>query len=224
MLQLRTTSLFQFTGVCVKKMVMAAALLVAGTSAAQAVTYAFTGTEDGGAAVSGTLTIDTDLLTAANGAQAPATNYYFSTGDDTSTVAGGFLSVNFLSTGTQPTLFSSSPDYTYHQVMGDPGDGSFTLELDYEIANQDGTFSDSAFSLSRQDLFSTTDVAGVLLPNFTDGGTFYFSATGPDATSTGSIIFSALGAVPESSTWAMLVMGFGATGAALRRRRPAAIA
>jgi hypothetical protein len=37
-------------------------------------------------------------------------------------------------------------------------------------------------------------------------------------------IANAVGAVPEPSTWAMMLIGFGAVGASLRRRRVSAIA
>ncbi len=50
-------------------------------------------------------------------------------------------------------------------------------------------------------------------------GVYYNDSTGLNFTVT-----SAAGAVPEASTWAMLIAGFGLTGAAMRRRRSATTA
>ena len=49
----------------------------------------------------------------------------------------------------------------------------------------------------------------------------YFSA-GPNGENDG--LFGSLTAVPETSTWAMLLLGFGGLGVALRRRRRSPVA
>ncbi|HMI18526.1 MAG TPA: PEP-CTERM sorting domain-containing protein [Sphingomonas sp.] len=205
-----------------KKLALAALLAATTASADAAVTYSFTGAEfDGGAAVSGTITIDTDALLGANGATDPALNYYYATGDDASTSLLPFLSVSFTSAGTNPTLLSLG-DYTYQMLQADPSDGSFNLELDWQTFNSDNTITSSTFTLVGLDLTTTGASSGVSLPNLANAGTVYFTAqsgTGEhetyDLVSSGAISFSA---APEASTWGMMVLGFGAVGYAARRR------
>ncbi len=50
-----------------------------------------------------------------------------------------------------------------------------------------------------------------------------FNSTGPENYFAGDIAFSG-GAVPEPAAWALIIGGFGLTGAALRRRRAVAVA
>lgn len=51
------------------------------------------------------------------------------------------------------------------------------------------------------------------------------SSPGPSATYNGTLTFTpGIGAVPETGTWALMIVGFGGAGAMLRRRRTAALA
>jgi hypothetical protein len=205
----------------VKKFVFAALMAASAASAQAAVTFSFAGAEFGGAAVSGTLTIDTSPLTGGNGAADPALDYLYILGDPASPIAAPFLSVTFSSAGAHPVLLSAG-DSSFQWLQADPSDGSFGLELDWQVTNPDSTITSSMFQLSGFDLASTRLVGGVRLPDFKHAGTLFFDAqsgTGPsetyDVASSGMLSF---GAVPEASTWSMLVLGFGAAGYALRRR------
>jgi hypothetical protein len=215
----------------VKKLILAAVLAATTAPAYAAVTYTFSGAEfDGGAAISGSITIDTDALLGANGATDPALYYYYATGDGSSTVASPFLTVSFTSAGTQPVLMSAG-DSTFQELQADPSDGSFTLELDWSFTNSDGTVRYSQFSLNGSGTILTTGSGGTVLPDFAHSGDFYVSVLSgdganqsPDLSSTGQVSFAAAPGVPEASTWAMMVMGFGAVGYAARRRARVAFA
>jgi len=213
----------------VKKLLLAAMLAATTASADAAVTYTFTGSEDGGAAVSGSITIDTDALAGGNAAADPALSYYFSTGDAASTTALPFLSVSLTSAGTSPVLLSAG-DYTYQLLQMDPSDGSFQFELDWSVTNADNGITASTFTLSALGTAATSGLGGTVLPDFAHSGDFYFvasSGTGANVTldtvSSGTISFAAAPA-PEAATWAMMVLGFGAVGYAARRRARVAFA
>ena len=211
------------------KTIVLAALLAATTASADAaVTYSFAGTEfDGGAPVSGTIMIDTDALVGGNQAGAPALDYYYATGDAGSSTALPFLSISFTSAGSNPALLSTG-DWTYQWLHADPADGSLSLELDWQRINADSTISSSAFTLSGFELVATGVSGGVLLPDFAGAGTIYFTAqSGTGATETYDVVSSGaltVSGVPEASTWAMMVLGFGAVGFAARRRTRVAFA
>ena len=217
--------------ISVKKHILAALLAATTASAHAAVTYNFTGAEfDGGAVVSGSITIDTDALTGGNGATDPALYYYYATDDGSSTSALPFLSVSFTSAGTNPSLLAGG-DYTYQYLQADPSDGSFTLELDWVVNNPDQTFTASSFTLYGSGAILTGTTGGVTLPDFAHSGDFYFTAqsgTGAnidyDTASSGTLNFASAAPAPEASTWAMMALGFGAVGTAARRRTRVAFA
>lgn len=211
------------------KKLLLAALAATTASADAAVTYTFTGSEDGGAAVSGSITLDTDALAGGNAATDPALSYYFATGDGASTTALPFLSLSLVSAGTNPVMLSAG-DYTYQLLQMDPSDGSFQFELDWSVTNADNSITASTFTLSALGAVATSSAGGTVLPDFAHGGDFYFvasSGTGQtitlDTISSGAISFAAAPA-PEAATWAMMVLGFGAVGYAARRRARLAFA
>ena len=88
-----------------------------------------------------------------------------------------------------------------------------------------GNFVDAGYALSLTQAHPTFSVAGPIGP--LTAGDSVFIAVGPagdysfDST---QFNFTVSNAVPEPASWAMLIAGFGLTGAALRRRRAAAIA
>ena len=51
-----------------------------------------------------------------------------------------------------------------------------------------------------------------------------FTLTDAGGATNGTLTISAVNAVPEPASWAMLIAGFGLTGAAMRRRRTSAVA
>lgn len=67
--------------------------------------------------------------------------------------------------------------------------------------------------------FVSLGVGGALVLRFTDN-----VLTGSDSDAVGAITTRAVGIVPEPQAWALMIAGFGLAGAALRRRRVAALA
>jgi hypothetical protein len=105
------------------------------------------------------------------------------------------------------------------QTFADAG----TYNISFDLANTSGTFSSVDFgginllsnvgnSAYQSYLFNVTVGANSTL-------SFSFRNT-PDFYSLDNVVVERLGAaVPEPDTWAMLIAGFGLTGAAMRRRR-----
>lgn len=212
-----------------KKLILAALLAATAASAHAAVTYNFAGTADDGGAVTGSITIDTNALMGANGAVDPALFYYYATDDSASTTANPFLTIAYTSTGTNPTLLSAG-DFTSQLLQADPADGSFYLELQWSTTNA-GSVTASDFILGGSGAVATSSQGGLVLPDFANSGTFFFvasSGTGEnlalDTISSGTLSFAAPSGVPEASSWAMMVLGFGAIGYAARRRTRIAFA
>ena len=92
--------------------------------------------------------------------------------------------------------------------------GNFTTGAEYTpgVANQ------IYFGLFGSSNYDVYQLAGAL----TDGGTIAInSGTHPSIpiSAGGSLTTTAIGAVPEPVTWAMMLVGFGALGFGLRRRR-----
>jgi len=77
-----------------------------------------------------------------------------------------------------------------------------------------------------QELTGNTELTWTDLPNW--GSTDFYAFTSGGTTPNNNVLLgglSAVGGVPEPSTWAMMLLGFGAMGFALRRRkRPALLA
>jgi hypothetical protein len=136
-----------------------------------------------------------------------------------------------------------------YQVTGDVGSGSFTLEyndvttsyiltgLNFNLVGSSTTFDTSNSSLDSSLPVIGGNVNGVDLVNIfgTDDFAFAFDPTAASQTAfldyflSGSqgVLFSDLsitrevirGGVPEPATWAMMLLGFGTIGVAMRRRR-----
>ena len=214
-----------------KKLVLAALLAATAASADAAVTYTFAGTTDDGATVSGSITIDVDPLIGANGATDPGALYYYKDDNDLadSTLTANFLTVSMTSTGSSPGLLTTG-DLTYQLLQADSS-GFLQLEFDWAFDNGDGTQTSSQFGFSGFDLTGTQSVGGVLLPDFAHAGNVFFntlhsngSHDGSDVLTSGTLSFAAPSGVPEASSWAMMVLGFGAVGYAARRRARVAFA
>lgn len=116
---------------------------------------------------------------------------------------------------------------------------NFLTPAGFNLAN--GTLSTSALGTSNID-FTSALLNGTAF-TLTPTGTFEFGSlantaliagannvltvsglnTGDGAFS-GTLTFAAVSAVPEPGTWAMMLLGFGAVGFSMRRRRPALLA
>jgi hypothetical protein len=149
--------------------------------------------------------------------------------------AGGSFTITYMEGTTSNGLGSSSYDangeqdyqigvgYHYDGSSGQPFPGDFTLtnptylsELIGTFANASGTVVGTPFALGDT---ATTVVApsgatqlllGINDDIFSDnGGYLKVQVDGP----------SAVGALPEPASWAMMIAGFGMVGATLRRRR-----
>jgi len=78
-------------------------------------------------------------------------------------------------------------------------------------------FYHSGSALSATDTWDNTTLADLGL----DPGVYTYSwGSGADADTLQVRIGGAIGGVPEASTWAMMLGGFGLIGGAMRRRRP----
>lgn len=133
----------------------------------------------------------------------------------------GGKTANFsIDTSVAPDYSSSSfigDQIRYDDVMGTFGGTPQTASISF------GTFLISALDISGTSL-GFTQYAGPALFSLVDGspvfntGTFDLSSitSGP---ATITISEAASGAVPEPATWAMMLIGFGAVGAAARYRR-----
>lgn len=109
-----------------------------------------------------------------------------------------------------PTNTSASPVDLYHTVSVTGGLASTTPY----------TFMPT-FNTATSMLYSIQEYTFVASNTFQD---LQFRASGRNRNGFGTVIDSiSITAIPEASTWAMLVLGFGLVGAASRRRKQAAV-
>ncbi|HEX8421726.1 MAG TPA: PEPxxWA-CTERM sorting domain-containing protein [Sphingomonas sp.] len=216
-----------------KSLLLAAALAFAPTAAEAAVTITFNGltfpyvdADDIGGSyvredtdeaiiktidtasqtVSGSIVIDTGLPNSNTG-----------TGSNVFYDGKGFVTLSFASSGVTPTKLTGM--LSEESISSAAGQG-----LSIRLFSEDDSY---AYDFQ---LFSLTDIPtsifdGVVLPDFTQADQLFFSAVSledVDATPTFSVsngfITSVTQAVPEPATWAMMLVGFGLVGTALRRR------
>jgi hypothetical protein len=177
----------------------------------------------------------TIILTPGNNPQPGEANVTFADQSGSATLLGdiGGGTDNFSITGTTvlgaDTLSSTSnvitgSDSAITSVTLTPLDGTLNA-LIFDLVNASGSLTLSALD-GEGNVFSTS-FAGGLGQNFftftTAGGETIASVT---VSSTGSFeslrsvrgVFAST-AVPEASTWAMMLLGFGAVGSAIRRRK-----
>lgn len=179
--------------------------------------------DSGTPSVSGTLVISLASLT-----NQPGSSVYYDAG------GAAFLSGSFASSGVTPSVLGGGTPGQY--VAGDNGDTA-TIELGYFDAAAIDTAAAyySIFTLFGEGVPLKT-IGGINLPDFASATNVYFSLTSRrgneqnyvESVSSGFVTaISVAGpaavtaAVPEPASWAMMMLGLGMTGAALRRRRPA---
>jgi hypothetical protein len=216
-----------------KSLLLAAALAFAPTAAQAAVTINFSGLtfpyvndddiggsyvreetpdaiittiETASQTVSGSVVINTDL---ANPNTGTGSNVFYG--------GKGFVTVTFASSGVTPTKLTGTLSEQF--ISSTSGQGAF-----FRLFNEDDTY-EYTFAL-----FSLTDIPtsiydGVLLPDFTRADQLFFSVVSaanvndtPTLSVSNGFVTSVTQAVPEPATWAMMLVGFGLVGTALRRR------
>ncbi len=150
---------------------------------------------------------------------------------DPGTSAPSTFTTNILTIGT--TERSVEMDDLYHFDIG--------LKFNFEdpLGTTGGPITGETFGYYR--LFSSCGLIaggcgrvewdGPMTFNFGNGGSFslalsdaYFHTPGSAQVSGTFTLLSSPGAVPEPSTWVMMLLGFGAVGSAMRKRRSPALA
>lgn len=142
-------------------------------------------------------------------------NIYGNPGRDIEGLVANEGGVLFISSEDSPLFTFDALDYW---AFNSNGQGSQTLLVNgwrdgvllgsdsFELANNGGV---------SWTLFGATELAGKKLDKLTiglDAGNFYWQ--GVD-----NVRLTAVSAIPEPATWAMMITGFGMAGAMLRRRR-----
>ena len=121
-------------------------------------------------------------------------------------------------TYTESTSFSdafAAPIYIGGGLFA-PGSLKNLLNFSSDIG-ADATIGDTGFALFLPENF----VSGTAVTEFVFG--YDDQVTNPDDDNHDDMIFRAVvSSVPEPGTWAMMLLGFGAVGAMMRRKRPAA--
>ena len=130
----------------------------------------------------------------------------FDSNDGTTPVAISDYSSN------TPDVFSNAPGYVNFRVDGD----IVYFTLSYGNSNT-GTyranFSTDILGASPADFKVSYSVKG--------GSSFFTSKSSSVVATSTAIVTDTAGAVPEPATWAMMMLGFGSMGYAMRRRKSA---
>lgn len=188
---------------------MGGAMGIATAAPATLVTYAFAGTGSGSfvganSSFSGTLTYETETASYSSAAWGSSNVAYYRPAMTVTFTSGSFTSSGSVSSGNAVGRIelTDSPNatdtlYAVLQSMNNGANGVFI-----QLNGPSNAWSSTALP---------SDLSGL-----TGSKSFYLAGANSQSYS-GSI--STLAAVPEAATWAMMVGGFGLTGAALRRRR-----
>src|ERR1700678_357212 len=156
------------------------------------------------------------LSTTATGANEsgslPSATFADNLESDVTTVFSGALHLATAATGTGPQPFDYTVSFS-QPFMYDPADGNLLLDVTIPSG---ATVSGPGFGFLTFDTVNTIDDGIYSVVNISDGG----AASGTPSTAGAITAFSvSSAAVPEPSTWMMMVTGFGILGAAMWRRR-----
>lgn len=161
--------------------------------------------------VSGSIVIDTALAGTNSG-----------TGLEAFYSSSNFVKLTFASSGVTPTVLTGV--LSSSQTIDSEG-GTLTFRLFDDADTYAYTF--QLFSLGP---VPTSIFDGILLPDFTKAdGVFFVGVSAQDVEDTvtvrvsSGVVTAITQAVPEPATWAMMLVGFGLVGTALRRRERIAV-
>ncbi|MFD1789864.1 FxDxF family PEP-CTERM protein [Sphingomonas floccifaciens] len=137
-------------------------------------------------------------------------------GDDSVTCATGVTSCTFERTFTflTPAGFTLASADIGSNFTG----GNMMANIDFSRVTLNGV-SFNTLSTGQQEF------RNLLNQSLAAGGTntlFVSGTSGGDAAFAGTLSFASTSAVPEPATWAMMLIGFGAVGATMRRRKQVA--
>jgi len=111
--------------------------------------------------------------------------------------------------GQRVDPFVSSFSFSLYTSPLAEGDNPFSYGFEFGAGFYTGIINNSGGTLTGRDLIFTR----------VDGGSCRQFLIGCQSVSATATTFNVTGGVPEPSTWAMMLMGFGAVGYSLRRRR-----
>jgi hypothetical protein len=132
---------------------------------------------------------------------------------DATTVFSGALDLATAATGTGPQPFDYTDSFS-QPFLYNPADGNLLLDV---AIPSGATVSGAGFGFLTFDTVNTIDDGIYSVVNISDSG----AASGTLSTAGAITAFSVSAAVPEPSTWLMMVAGFGILGAAMGKRRSA---
>lgn len=142
--------------------------------------------------------------------------------------AGTFENQNVICTGS-PCLFSDSGTFAtpvgFNRVGATVTSGPSTQGSDTDIDFITGFLNGTAFSFPATGVVESGFVLPVALMTGSALNTLTFTGKGfgnsPSGSYSGTLTFTNVPGVPEPSTWAMMLLGFGMLGFSLRRRAAA---
>jgi hypothetical protein len=125
---------------------------------------------------------------------------------DATTVFSGALDLATAATGTGPQPFDYTDSFS-QPFLYNPADGNLLLDV---AIPSGATVSGAGFGFLTFDTVNTIDDGIYSVVNISDSG----AASGTLSTAGAITAFSVSAAVPEPSTWLMMITGFGILGAA----------
>jgi hypothetical protein len=146
------------------------------------------------------------------------TNNQNTAGLGSSILGVGFSDLGYLSLGASPATYSG----IFNLLV------TFTLPAGASTATMTANLNGQVTTLNNGDVFFDflNDSSNPLTLSYT-GGTFQFfvnDIVAPGTSSTNAITGRLIAAVPEPASWALMLLGFGGMGVAMRRRRQPALA